>query len=53
MMVLFDPKKFEKYPSIRIIDGKVVDERLLKIAKEDTFQEDLTGIMVNMNWLRT
>jgi hypothetical protein len=45
--IKFDPKKFETYYSTKFKDGQIVDEQLLKYAKEDTFQEDL-GVAMGM-----
>lgn len=47
--VKFDPKKFEVYFSTKFKDGQIVDEQLLKYAKEDTFQEDLGVNMQRMS----
>ena len=44
--IKFDPKKFETYYSTKFKNGQIVDEQLLKYAKEDTFQEDL-GVTIS------
>ena len=43
--IKFNPDKFEKYVQTKIKDGDVIDESLLNIAKQDTFQEDLGKLM--------
>lgn len=43
--IAFNPEKFEQMWSTKMKDGRIVDERLLQYAKEDTFQEDLGKYM--------
>lgn len=39
----FDPDKYAKLAEGKIVNGEVTDEGLLRIAKEQTFQQDLEG----------
>lgn len=41
----FDPDKYAKIAEGKIVNGEVTDEGLLKIAKEQTFQQELEGNM--------
>ena len=43
--IAFNPEKFEQMWSTKMKDGRIVDEKLLQYAKEDTFQEDLGKYM--------
>lgn len=47
--IKFDPKKFDTYYSTKVVNGEVVDERLMRFAKEDTFQEALGARMTIMS----
>jgi hypothetical protein len=40
----FDPDKYAKIAQDKIVNGEVKDDGLLRIAKEQTFQQDLEGV---------
>ena len=41
----FDPDKYAQIAEGKIVNGEVTDDGLLRIAKEQTFQQDLEGTM--------
>ena len=41
--IKFDPERYEALVKEKIVDGQITDEGLLKLTKEQTFQQELEG----------
>ena len=41
--IKFDPKRYEDLVNEKIVNGEITDEGLLKLTKEQTFQQELEG----------
>ena len=46
--IKFDPKRYEELVNEKIVNGEITDEGLLRLTKEQTFQQELEGTAKNI-----